>query len=392
MRALFLSILVALGLCAPVAAADDFGCIATYLSGSSYALGKAKSLTREAIEIAERFRTELDLDGKLPALSAETLTAWCAFLSGEGGADIQPIVALTDYPVAIKGLEEIDDGIGKVPFDFKPFKLTARYDGQTCFFALATPLRMAEGQFRIEGGHLFFGEGKWNTGGSATPETFRRFNLALTEEGALVGKFPAYLNIIEQGQTAREAFMLVSGPKSGTLAKDQPIGTIALKAEVSLPVRFHILKCWLPDEAEPKQYEFDFSKFKLDTKLPKTKCIVSVATTNEPDNQLADATLLFEKGLGRFLYGRWMTDWPPDSFKLASLGLTTDHKLVGVMDVHWMYYEASRYKPEATVSLSGKESKLAKGMPTGSVTFAGDVGTDVKFDIVSCKEIQGGSG
>lgn len=367
-----------------VAAAPDYGCVTSYLEGTSYAV-EAKAKTAVLLARAEEFRTRLELTDTLPALSPETVGAWCAFVTSDEGNVRRVVAALELYPVSLKELPELDDGVGPMPFDFRKYALASRYDGLDCGFVIGDPLHKADGRFRIDGGHLTFHDGEWFVGGNATGEMFNRFNVAITEEGALVGKFPTYLNVTDPGEVAQEAHTVLLNGKQGQLGHEVPVGIVKLPVDVDAPVKFYVVGCVTGGQQPEEQYAFDFSGFKIDESIDNIICAVKIDSLDPDPYLVGSASIEFSKGRGKFGFGVWSTRSPDSAFNRANLAITTDRRLVGLIDVWRMYQEPGQFRPPALVVLGGKDKPLQEDL-SGTLDAYTDKNASVGITLRNCRK------
>lgn len=372
MRFAILVLSLLLALAGPSAAASDFACVTTYLADTAYQPAPG-SEEPAILESAAFLRQRLDLADRLPELSSETVDQWCQFIASPEGEFLRAVAALQLYPIRLEGLEEIDDGVGPMPFDFRKYTLATRYDGLECGYVVAGPLHKAEGQFSIDGGHFRFHDGKWQIGPGASLDVFDRFNVAITEQGALVGKLPLYLNVVAEGEVAQETHTVALNGKQGLLGQTVPVGSVDLPVDVNAQLKFHVVNCWPPGEAPPDQYAFDFSKFKVDETIDKVTCTVEMThVENPPAGPIGIVLMDFNKGFGSFGFGSYSNGNPSSAFRTANLAVTKDRRLVGILDLWWMYQEPGKVKPPALIVLSGKEGKLDKASLKGTLTVTDD--------------------
>ncbi|MEO6012374.1 MAG: hypothetical protein ABIQ30_02155, partial [Devosia sp.] len=146
----------------------------------------------------------------------------------------------------LKNLPEIDDGTGPIPFDFRKFKLSSAYDGIACAGEIYG--NVGFGQFKLgvakvtisNGGHLSFENGHWNSNGLATPDTFARFNLAVTDSKGIVGVMPVFNIVIERGMVPVPPAIIKMVPKAGDLTGDPPQARVLFKIPDDTPGRLDL--------------------------------------------------------------------------------------------------------------------------------------------------------
>jgi hypothetical protein len=385
MRGMIYALLIALCLTGSAvrAATVDYTCVKTFLAGTAYEVGK-KAKPADIEKVAERFRITLELSAQLPLLSSESVATWCSFLQGAGADELHKLAKLKVYTVDLSKLAAIDDGIGPVPFDFRRYKLATRYDGLDCRFVIADPLVKARGQFSIWRGKLTFHDSEWFIGGIAKPETFGRFNLALTEDGKLVGKAPIFLNVVDQGEVAQEAHSTVLDGKQGALGKDIPLGIIRLPVDVDAPVKFYIVGCVSAGEEHPKQYAVDWGKNQIDTGFDGKNCSVTMKSLDPDPYDMGSFLISFEKGVGKFKTTYWSTRAPATAGDTAIFAMTTDRHLLGLFDAWRMFQESGQIRPPALLQFAGKEAALSKDY-SGNYKFYADKNANVGFTVARCR-------
>jgi hypothetical protein len=176
-------------------------------------------------------------------LRTPTLIAAALLLLSAGSA----LAELKNYPIEPLKLPDIDDGTGPLKFDFRPYKLASRFDGSECRFSIRRFVEKVEeigkGTFSIKGGHLNFDRAVWLTGGDATPETYKRANLALTENAELVGRLPVFNLFLEPGMVTPEPHMVTVRTKDGKLGKTDLVGSVKLAIEPGMQGEFAVLDC-----------------------------------------------------------------------------------------------------------------------------------------------------
>lgn len=157
------------------------------------------------------------------------------------------------YPVEpIKNLPEIDEGTGRLKFDFSKVKLTDKYDGFQCNVAVLGDVpnsysQLAAAQFRVvDKGHIEFFNARWFTNGVATPEDLYRANLAITTKGQIVGTMLVFNIIDKKGDPPHPPQTVVIKASGGTLKPDKPEGDIDFEIPDDTPGRLHILLCKKP--------------------------------------------------------------------------------------------------------------------------------------------------
>jgi hypothetical protein len=157
------------------------------------------------------------------------------------------LAELKSYPIGPLKLPEIDDGTGPLKFDFRPYKIASRFDGLRCRFSIRRFLDKVEelgrGKFLVKDGHLNFENAVWLTGGDATPETYKRANLALTENGELVGRLPVFSLFLEPGMVTPEARLVTVRTKDSKLGKTDLVGAVKLNIEPGLEGEIAVLWC-----------------------------------------------------------------------------------------------------------------------------------------------------
>lgn len=394
MRPIYLALAVWVLASAVVMAAmpsEDVRCVQTFLADTAFDPGAADGvLGNKTVQAGNGFLKQFGLGENLPALSADTAAAWCVYVQSDAARDIVEIAAIRVYAVDLKELAAIDDGVGPVPFDFSRFKVTDRYDGLRCRYAIAMPLRSAEGEFTIAGGHLVFDKGQWFTGGLASPEVFQRFNLALTEDGEMVGKLPVFANRIDAGEVAKEPGMTIVAGKDGSLGADIPTGSINLDINNSNRGLLQVLNCVPDGQPFQGQYAFDFNKYKIDERLDGVDCSVTLnrrqgSGPSAKIESIGYAMFNLVKGHFDFTFGSWSTGSPAslDHFETANLAITKDRRVVGIWDIWPMFQDKAKWPP-ATVIMTGKEGKLGSPLPEGELVFQPDLGTDVVMNVQGC--------
>lgn len=374
------------------AAKEDNVCVQAYLIETNFLAGTADgALGPKSQKAAADFLERAGLIGHLPPLSDETAAAWCAFLASEDGKAIAELAALTLYDVEpIEGLPEFDDGVGPVPVDFSKFKLTDKFDGLNCAFAMRATFQdgnghtFASGNLTFEnGGHATFTESKWEVGDYAAPEAFGRANLAITEKRQLVGRMPVFHLFVQEGDIPREPVIVTLGPDNGALSGDLPQGKLGFDINEADKGEME-LRC---QGAEgPVKIAFDFSDYKLTTEFAGYTCRATVMNVYGPGATDPSAHAEFKidaKGKVNFVAGTWMTGGPPDSFKMANLAITRDRRLVGIMDIYFIFPDPDP-SPPLTKEFDGTEGQFAEDL-TGYAEFKPNPSpTLVQFQINSC--------
>ncbi|MEO6014228.1 MAG: hypothetical protein ABIQ30_11685 [Devosia sp.] len=384
MRRAFIFVIIAFALLTGQAfAAPDYGCVTGYLEGTAYAVGP-KAKQDLVLSKSAEFRSRLELEEVLAVLGPESLDAWCAYLSSDAGIAAHQVARIDLYSISLKDLPDLDDGVGPMPFDFAKYKLATRYNGLDCGYVIADPLHKAEGRFNIQDGRFTFHDGEWFIGGSASSDDFNRFNVAITEDGSLVGKLPIYLNVVDTGEVAQETHTVVLNGKQGKLGREMPVGIVKLPVDVDAPVKLYVVGCVTAGQAVDEQYAFDFSGFKIDEKVDKMLCGLQIASLDPDPYSVGSAQIEFTKGFGKFGFGAWATNAPSSAYKRGNLAITTDRKLVGLIDVWRMFQEAGKIKPPSLVVLDGKSKALSKDLK-GTLTAATDKNASVSITLGNCR-------
>lgn len=283
-----------------------------------------------------------------------------------------------------------DNRDGTVAFDFSPYKLTDKFDGSTCTYAIRAIFSdgnghpMVSGKLSIaEGGRITFTESSWTEGLFADPNTLNRANIGITDKVQLVGRMPVFYLFPQEGEVPRGAVMVTLDPKGSALDPAGPQGIVTFGIEYETIAEM-TLRCQGPDG--PVKIAFDFSPYKLATVYGGYTCAVTIMNIYGPDHTdpSGRASLTIDpKGKISFNVGRWMTDGPLDSFKIANLALTEDRSLVGVMDVYFIFPDPNPHPP-ATVVFDGRQGQFGEDLK-GYAEFMPNRATKVQFQINSCR-------
>lgn len=374
------------------AAKEDAVCVQSFLINANFLDGTADgALGPKSLKAAEAFLERTGLSGSLPALSNETAPQWCQFLNSGQAQDQIELASLTLYDIAIEGdLPAIDDGTGPLPFDFSPYKLTAKYDGVACSYAMTA--MFADGNSHVfvtgdlqfaDGGRVSFTNTAWTTGGMSSPETFNRANIAITDDTKLVGTMPVFHLFAQEGYPVPSAEIVTLKPEGSQLSDQLPQGNVGFaigsdKGEMKL-------RCKSPDG--PVKIAFDFSPYKLSTSYEGYQCNAQIVSRFE-DSGVEDpsGTVVFKidgKGKINVDFGQWMTRGPISSFKEANLALTKDRRLVGIMDVYAEFPDPDPHPP-VTISLDGSEGQLDEALK-GTAKMKINQNTLALFNINICR-------
>jgi hypothetical protein len=229
---------------------EDVRCVQAFLLTTAFNPGPADgALGRKTVAAAAEFAESAGLAERLPVLSVETATEWCAFAQSDEGLDIAVVASLTVYPIEMDGTDTAGDESGLLPFEFGKHKLTDRYDGYKCGLNVVgdapnsfATIGLATVTF-VDGGHLALTKGLWFGGGLATPDSYGRANIAVTEEGALVGAFEVFNVIVQPGQIPPPAEIVVFKPADGTLGAEKPEGKINMTIPNDTPGAFVLSNC-----------------------------------------------------------------------------------------------------------------------------------------------------
>ena len=352
-----------------LAAKDDAICVQAFLIDSNFLSGTADgSLGPKSLKAAGAFLERTGLGGTLPALSEETAPQWCQFLSsGEAEEQIQ-LASLTLYDIAIDELPPIDDGTGPMLFDFAKYKLTNKFDGVACTYAMKAIFADGNSHMFVsgslefaDGGHVTFTDSQWMTGGLASPEALNRANLAITAKEELVGTMPVFHLFAQEGSAPPQAQIVVLEPKGSELTGEAPQGKVAFdigtdRGEMSLRCK---------GLNGPVKMAFDFSPYKLATSYAGYQCNAQIISRFE-DSNIEDPSgqVVFKidaKGKLNVDFGQWLTKGPQSSFKEANLAVTRDRRLVGTMDVYAEFPDPDPHPP-TTVELDGSESEFNEAL------------------------------
>ena len=160
-----------------------------------------------------------------------------------------------------------------------------------------------------------------------------------------------------------------------------------MPVDVDAPVKFYVVGCVKDGQPPDEQYAFDFSGFKIDESVDNLICAVRIDSLDPDPYTVGSGAIEFSKGRGKFGFGVWSTRSPDSTFKRANLAITTDRRLVGLIDVWRMYQEAGQFRPPALVVLGGKDKPLQKDL-SGTLNVYTDKNASVGITLRNCRAMS----
>lgn len=386
MRALLFHILAAIALMlslATAAAAQDLTCLTDYVAGTPYEPGADKDIA--TIEEAATRLQEVYALADLPAPAADA-AAWCAFANSPAGSAIRLGMHVRRYGVEIGDLPDVDDGISQLKYDFSKLKLATRYDGVVCKFDIERDIEgktnlLGYGKLTVDQGRISFTEATWLTKGEATPDSFRRSNLAITEKGTIVGRLLVYGMFVPDGAVPKAATdITIDGKDQKGLGKTEPVGEVKFPIEYIHRGKLSIVSC-LDKDGNPIKRAFDFSKIKIATDLNSDSCRVNFDRLLYGEGQtipqrIGTGRATLKEGRFTFATNFWQTQGPSNSLLADNIAISKSRDLVGIMDVYFVFPTKELPNPEyKTIVLKGGKQKLSEDMK-GEVRFPIEPGID----------------
>ena len=357
---------------------EDVRCVQAFLATTAFDPGPIDgALGKKTVKAAADFAARASVADKLPILSVETAGQWCQYAQSGDATTAAVVASLTLYPVSIKALSELDDGTGLIPFDFRSVAVTSKYDRTACSFVLnrifrGEHQRIAQGELVITNGHIQFTKAAWLTRGLSTPEAFQRANLALTEDGKIVGKLPVFFIFVNPGDVPRRALIASLGKSDDRFAGTDPTGAVGFELSPDMSGELMIRTC-RDAGGNYTKYAYDFSPHELSTAFDGKVCKLEIRRRLKEDNSvqvIGSAEAEIVGGRLNLSRGVWRTGGGEDSFLLANLGITTSGQMVGVWDTYPVFPNDERPLSEAnTVEMATSEGAVGDDL-SQTVTFA----------------------
>ena len=187
----------------------DTRCVQEFLSNTAFDPGPVDGLWgRKTAAAASAFLGQVEAEGQFE-VSRDSVGALCAFMTGERRDELLIAARYRVYSIELSP-ESLPDSFGKTRFDFSAVSVN-RDLNSTCLFTFFRKPKehtrsdmMASGWVNIQDGKLYFDEEhEWRTGGLAESSyLIEEANLAVQDDGMVVGKTPYFHLFINQGEVA----------------------------------------------------------------------------------------------------------------------------------------------------------------------------------------------
>ena len=189
----------------------DTRCVQEFLDNTAFNPGPVDGLWgRKTAAAASAFLRQVSAEGQFE-VSKSAAGTLCAFMTGERREELLSAARYQIYSIELNP-QDLPETIAKTRFDFSAVQVDQELNSTCRFTFFRKPKEeqrsqmMASGWVNIEDGMLFFDDlHEWHTGGLAEPSyLIEEANLAVQDDGMVVGKTPYFHLFINEGEIARQ--------------------------------------------------------------------------------------------------------------------------------------------------------------------------------------------
>ena len=187
----------------------DTRCVQEFLDNTAFNPGPVDGLWgRMTAAAASAFLRQVGAEGQFE-VSKSTAGTLCAFMTGERSEELLSAARYRVFSIDLDP-QDLPESIAKTRFDFSAVKVDQGLNTSCRFTFFRKPKddprtqKMASGRVNIEDGKLFFDDRHhWETGGLAEASyLIEEANLAVRDDGMVVGKTPYFHLFINEGEIA----------------------------------------------------------------------------------------------------------------------------------------------------------------------------------------------